>query len=123
MSTPIAQQLHSYLARFNVFVKFLDSVIDDDLPHYDRGQVIDILTAIVKRFEDNGNPHQVVEKWKLKGDLFGYFKIRLKAHMIRIVYKVEESPNQTQVTIVVVGPKKNEEAYKIAKKRIAKFSE
>ncbi len=79
MSNPIAQNLNSYLAQFNVLVKFLDPVIHDDLPNYDRGQVIDILTAIVKRFEDNGNPHQVVEKWKLKGDLFGYFKIRLKA--------------------------------------------
>jgi Txe/YoeB family toxin of Txe-Axe toxin-antitoxin module len=123
MSNPIAQNLNSYLSQFNVLVKFLDPVIHDDLPHYDRGQVIDILTAIVKRFEDNGNPHQVVEKWKLKGDLFGYFKIRLKAQMIRIVYKVEESPDQTLVTIVVIGPKKNEEAYKTAKKRIAKFSE
>ncbi len=43
--------------------------------------------------------------------------------MIRIVYKVEESPDQTLVTIVVIGPKKNEEAYKTAKKRIAKLSE
>ncbi len=70
MSNPIAQQLNAYLARYNVLVKFLDPVIDNDLPRYDRGQVIDILTAIVKRFEDNANPHQIVEKWKLKGDLF-----------------------------------------------------
>ncbi|KUO94786.1 type II toxin-antitoxin system RelE family toxin [Ferroacidibacillus organovorans] len=121
MSNPIAQQLNSYLARYNALVKFLDPVIDTDLPRFDRGQVVDILTAIVKRFENNANPHQVAEKWKLKGDLLGYCKIRLKAQMIRIVYKVEESPTQTRVTIIVIGPKKSEEAYWIAKKRIAKF--
>lgn len=73
MPNPIAQQLNSYLARFNVLVKFLDPVIDDDLPHYDRGQVIAILTAIVKRFEDNGNPHQTVEKMETQRRLVRIF--------------------------------------------------
>jgi hypothetical protein len=35
--------------------------------------------------------------------------------MIRIVYKVEEKPDQT-IVIVVIGLKKNEEAYTKAKK-------
>lgn len=121
MSNPIVQMLNSHLANFGVTVQFLDPVIEDDLPRYDHGQVRDILAAILKRFEGNGHPHQVVEKWKLKGDLFGYFKIRLKSQMIRIVYRTDESDKETLATIVVIGPRKAEEAYKIAKKRIAAF--
>lgn len=123
MSNPITQQLNDYLAQYHVVVKFLDPVLDEDLPGYDRGQINDIFGAIMKRFERNGKPHKVTADWILNKSLFGYFKIRLLPQMIRIVYKIEELSDHTVATIVVVGPKKREEAYKIARQRIAKFFE
>jgi len=120
MSSTIVQQLNNYLSHFNVVIKFIDPVIEEDLPNYNKGQITEIFAAILTRFENNGNPHELTEKWKLKRELRGYLKIRLLPQMIRIVYKVEEHPSVTNVTVMVIGPKKDEAAYKIAKKRIKK---
>lgn len=120
MSSTIVQQLNNYLSQFNVVIKFIDPVIEEDLPNYNKGQITEIFAAILTRFENNGNPHELTEKWKLKRELRGYLKIRLLPQMIRIVYKVEELPFVTNVTVMVIGPKKDEAAYKKAKKRIKK---
>lgn len=121
MPHPIEEMVNAHLGQFNVVVKFLDPVFNYDLPNYNRGQITEIIAAILKRFENNGNSHQATNEWVLKDDLLGYFKIRLLPQMIRIVYRIEELPNQTAATIIVVGPKQDEKAYKIAKKRIGRF--
>jgi len=118
MYDSVEQHINQYLANYNVKVIFTDPVLEVDFPHYEKGRLADIVAAIISRFEHNGNPHQITEKWRLKGELRGYLKIRLLKQMIRIVYKVEEQKDVTVVTIIAVGPKKDEEAYSLAKKRL-----
>lgn len=118
MPHPVEQLINDYLTQFNVVINFTDPVIEEDLPEYNKGQITEIMAAILNRFENNGNPHRVTQKWRLKGDLYGYLKIRLLPQMIRIVYQVEEQEKQTIAKIIVIGPKKNQEAYDRAKKRI-----
>ncbi len=51
-------------------------------------------------------------------DLSGYYKIKLKASGLRIVYKLERK--EDTMILVVVGLRADNEVYELAKKRISK---
>ncbi len=114
----ISVMINNYLKKYNVEVIFSDFVLNDDLQQFDRGQLEDIVAAIIKRFENNGNPHVISGNWRLKQGLRNYLKIRLLSQMIRIVYKVEERNELTVATIIAIGPKHNDLVYDLAKKRL-----
>lgn len=52
-------------------------------------------------------------------DLTGLFKIKLKAAGLRVVYKLIRT--ETEMLIVVVGARADEEVYKIAEKRSIQY--
>ncbi len=53
-------------------------------------------------------------------DLSGLFKIKLKAAGLRVVYKLIQT--ETEMLVVVVGARADDEVYKIAEKRAVKHS-
>ncbi|MDT3425135.1 mRNA-degrading endonuclease RelE of RelBE toxin-antitoxin system [Paenibacillus forsythiae] len=90
----------------------------EDLLDYPKGDIKIILKAIIKRFKTNSNPHEINPDWQLHGDLAGAIKLRLLDEGIRVIYRVaEEQPQLTIIDIYAVGPRKDELAYKVAKKR------
>ena len=56
----------------------------------------------------------------LGGDLAGYQKIKLKSDGIRVVYKLVQT--DTQMLVIVVGARADNEVYEDAKQRIAKYN-
>lgn len=103
---------------YKVDVRFKKSVIDEDLVQYGKGDIKIILKAIVKRFKTNANPHNINPKWLLNNSLLGSIKIRLLDEGIRIIYRVvQELPTHTVIDIYAIGPRKDELAYQVAKKR------
>ncbi|MDO3408276.1 hypothetical protein QWJ34_00695 [Saccharibacillus sp. CPCC 101409] len=88
------------------------------MQQYPKGDINKIFKAIIQRFRSNANPHEISPTWRLRDDLYGAYKIRLLDEGIRIIYRVaEELPTHTVIEIYAIGPRKNELAYQVAKRR------
>lgn len=106
---------------YDVELVFLDEVIDEDLPYYDKGMVKKILGEIIKKAKSpllipKGN----IEP--LHGELSGCGKIRMLSEMIRIIVRPTIRPQQPiLLEIIAIGPKAKEEAYMLATLRYNKL--
>lgn len=110
--------VQTMLQTYKVDIRFKQGVIDEDLKQYGKGDITKILKAIVQRFKENSNPHNINPNWLLRNDLLGSVKIRLLDEGIRVVYRVQsELATHTEIHIYAIGPRKGELAYAIAKKR------
>ena len=91
----------------------------EDLRHLDGSQRIQVIKAI-RKIAANPLPKSEGGYGKPLGnkngnDLTGYLKMKLLAAGIRVVYKLVRT--ETQMLIVVIGMRSDEEVYEIAKKR------
>jgi mRNA interferase RelE/StbE len=109
--------ISALLLQYNVELAFLDEVIDNDLPSYDKGMVKKILAEISKKAK---SPHLMPKGSiePLHGDLSGCGKIRMLSDMIRIVVRTTQRENlPTLLEVLAIGPKAKEEAYAVATMR------
>lgn len=91
----------------------------EDLRHLDGSRRLQVLKAI-RKVAANPLPKSEGGYGKPLGNkngnaLTGYLKIKLLAAGIRIVYKLVRT--ETEMLIVVIGMRSDEEVYQIAKKR------
>lgn len=106
----------------NWTLKFLPEA-RDDLKALGGNQRIMVLKAIEKVRQ---NPVSVQEGGygkplgnKHDNDLTGFLKIKLRGAGLRVVYKVIKT--ETEMLIVVIGARADDEVYQIAGKRIRKY--
>ena len=99
---------------YQVELFFLDEVIEEDLPSYDKGMVKKIFGEIIKKAKSPLLiPLGSIEP--LHGELSGCGKIRMLSDMIRIVVRPTIRQQQpVLLEIIAVGPKAMEEAYLLA---------
>ncbi|MBR4910692.1 MAG: type II toxin-antitoxin system RelE/ParE family toxin [Clostridia bacterium] len=93
-----------------------------DLKKFDRSQQLLILKSI-KKVQTNPLPIYEGGYGKPLGNkggnkLTGFLKIKLKDAGIRVVYKLIKT--KTQMMIVVIGARADDEVYEVADKRIEK---
>ncbi|MCW8935835.1 MAG: type II toxin-antitoxin system RelE/ParE family toxin [Gammaproteobacteria bacterium] len=91
-------------------VNFLPEVYED-LKALGNAKANRVLKVIEERIQ-NGEPEKTGNP--LRSDLKGYRRIRTGD--TRIVYKVIE--DKIEVLVIAVGPRRNDEIYKVARKRI-----
>ncbi len=106
----------------NWTLKFLPEA-KDDLKALAGNQRIMVLKAIEKVRQ---NPVSIYEGGygkplgnKNDNDLSGFLKIKLRGAGLRVVYKVIKT--ETEMLIVVIGARADDEVYQIAGKRIKKY--
>jgi len=104
-------------------LKFLPEAVRD-LKNLAGNQRIVVAKAIDKVLE-NPLPMQEGGYGKPLGnksgnDLSGFLKIKLKSSGIRVVYKVFQT--ETEMLVVVIGARADDEVYSIAKRRAEKHS-
>ena len=75
-----------------------------------------LVAKAIKKVQQN--PVSTYEGSKGGTDLSGLFKIKLKAAGLRIVYKLIQT--ETEMLIVVIGARADDEVYQIAEKRARK---
>ena len=85
--------------------------VADDLEALGRYEARVVLSAIEQRIRD-GEPDKTGRP--LSGELAGYRRIR--AGDVRIVYRV--GAGIIEVLIIAVGPRRNDEVYRTARKRV-----
>ena len=104
-------------------VKYLPDA-EKDLKDLDGSQRILVLKAI-KKVQQNPLPTEENDYGKPLGshnntNLSGLMKIKLRSSVLRVVYQLRRT--ETEMIIVVIGVKADEEVYEIAQKRIDKYN-
>lgn len=104
-------------------LKFLPEAVKD-LKNLAGNQRIMVAKAIDKVLE-NPLPTQEGGYGKPLGNkngnhLFGFLKIKLRSEGIRIVYKIHKT--ETEMLVVVVGARADDEVYETAQHRIEKYN-
>ena len=105
----------------NWYVQYLPEA-KKDLAEFDKNIKIAVLSA-VKKVSTNPVPYTEGGYGKPLGkkrqsDLTGFLKIKLLKYGIRVVYKLIRT--ETEMLIVVIGARKDDQVYKLAAKRIEK---
>lgn len=96
-------------------ISFLDEAIDD-FSNLDHSQQIEV-AKVLDKVKTNPLPLQEGGYGKpLGGNLAGCCKVKLKKFGIRIIYKIERV--EEEMTVIVIGFRRDFEVYKIAEKRI-----
>ena len=96
---------------------------EKDLKALDGSQRLLVLKAI-KKFQQNPLPAEENGYGKALGNhnstnLAGFLKIKLRASGLRVVYQLHRT--ETEMLVVVIGIRTDEEVYAIAQKRASKY--
>ena len=97
---------------------------EKDYRSLDRGQRL-VVNKAIKKVKENPLPQEEGGYGKPLGhkhgaNLTGYLKIKLRGEGIRIIYKLVRT--KTQMLVVIIGMREDEEVYEIAQRRIDKHN-